>query len=207
MKTICVFGDSITWGAWDYELGGWVNRLRIFLDIQKNMENKNDDDFVFLYNLGIAGGTTRDLLKRFDVETEAREPNIVIFDVGTNDAIFVKSQNKNLVPAKEFEDILQELIIKPKKFCDKIILIGLKEIDESKTTPIPWEEDYYYTNKSLAEYNMIIKKVANKNKVYYLEPPYLSKISDFEDGLHPNSVGHKKIFEKVKDFLEKEKII
>ena len=30
-KTICVFGDSISWGAWDMEKGGWVNRLWLFL--------------------------------------------------------------------------------------------------------------------------------------------------------------------------------
>jgi len=27
MATICVFGDSTAWGAWDLERGGWVNRL------------------------------------------------------------------------------------------------------------------------------------------------------------------------------------
>ena len=45
--TICVFGDSITWGASDYEKGGWVERLKTYL-----MKNKNDVD---VYNLGVSG--------------------------------------------------------------------------------------------------------------------------------------------------------
>lgn len=28
-KKICVFGASITWGAFDNEKGGWVNRLKL----------------------------------------------------------------------------------------------------------------------------------------------------------------------------------
>lgn len=31
----CIFGASITYGAWDLEYGGWVNRLRNFLDKRK----------------------------------------------------------------------------------------------------------------------------------------------------------------------------
>ena len=30
---------------------------------------------------------------------------------------------------------------------------------------------------------------------------------DLEDGLHPNSAGHEKMFQRVKDFLIKNKII
>lgn len=29
---ILIFGDSITYGAWDSEKGGWVNRLRLTLE-------------------------------------------------------------------------------------------------------------------------------------------------------------------------------
>jgi lysophospholipase L1-like esterase len=56
IETICVFGDSITWGAYDPERGGWVNRLRNDLE-KKEIES---------YNLGISGDTTADLLKRFN---------------------------------------------------------------------------------------------------------------------------------------------
>ena len=37
---ICVFGDSIVWGAWDKEKAGWVNRLAIYC------QNKNNEDII-----------------------------------------------------------------------------------------------------------------------------------------------------------------
>jgi lysophospholipase L1-like esterase len=85
MTQILVFGDSNTWGAWDREKGGWVNRLRLFLD--------REGDDVFLYNLGISDNTTQDVLGRFEFETKQRmkeDPDLVIiFDIGSNDSQFL----------------------------------------------------------------------------------------------------------------------
>ena len=40
---ICVFGDSIVWGAWDKEKAGWVNRLAIYC------QNKNNGFLIKFY--------------------------------------------------------------------------------------------------------------------------------------------------------------
>lgn len=61
-RNICVFGDSIVWGAWDKEKAGQVNRLAIYY------QNSNDENIV--YNLGIPSETTTDLLKRIKNELE-----------------------------------------------------------------------------------------------------------------------------------------
>ena len=97
-QNICVFGDSVTWGAWDNK-GGWVSRLRAFI------ESGNRDYFV--YNLGVSGDTTKELLGRFDIEAKARSPNIIIFQIGDNDSIFVKSGDKNLVELEVLRKILR----------------------------------------------------------------------------------------------------
>ena len=31
-KSVCVFGDSIVWGGGDSENGGWVSRLKKYLE-------------------------------------------------------------------------------------------------------------------------------------------------------------------------------
>lgn len=61
MKTnlIFAFGDSSTWGAFDLEKGGWAERLKNYFF------QKREDTFV--YNLGIESNTTKDLLKRFEM--------------------------------------------------------------------------------------------------------------------------------------------
>ena len=68
MPQILIFGDSIIYGAWDRE-GGWAARLRKFLDEKTLTE---EDFYCLVYNLGISGDTTEDLLERFEFETEQR---------------------------------------------------------------------------------------------------------------------------------------
>ena len=44
--TICIFGDSIAWGASDEEKSGWADRLKAFFF-------NEDSLFAKVYNLGI----------------------------------------------------------------------------------------------------------------------------------------------------------
>lgn len=208
---ILVFGTSITFGAWDRK-GGWVERLKNFF-IKKFLSDKN---FRYLvYNLGISGDTTEDLLERFEFEAKQRlkegEETIVIFEIGGNDSQFIHSQNSLRILPEKFRQNIQNLINLAKKFSSKIIFIGHSPVDETKTTPIPWNRDKSYKNENVSKYNEIIKSVCQENNVYFIEIfEKLSKLGYqnlLEDGLHSNSKGHQKIFETIKDFLIKNKII
>ena len=89
MVQVLVFGDSIAYGARDGE-GGWVQRLRKFLD-ERNLMG------CLIYNLGVSGDTVQGLLERFEFETEQRmrkgEEAVFIFEVGINDSQFINSKN------------------------------------------------------------------------------------------------------------------
>ncbi len=199
-KTINIFGSSITWGAYD-EKGGWVSRLRSYL------EQKPDNYFV-VYNLGISGDTSEGLLKRFAIENEARKPDTIIIDIGTNDSLYVNSKDKPYVPLEKFESNLSEIIKQAKKFTQEIIFIGLTKVDETKTMPVPWcGAMMYYTNESGAIYNAKIKEICEKNSLSFIEMMDLLEDADLEDGLHPNSQGHEKMFLRIKDFLVVNKIV
>ncbi len=207
MSTICVFGDSITWGAVDIEEGGWVERLKIY------MWGKRDD--IDVYNLGISGEKTPDLLERFESEVKARikeaEEKIIIFAIGINDSYFVHSKNDNITKFDDFKKNIEKLIILAKKFSSKIIFIGLTSVDETKTTPIPWDTDKSYKNEYVQKYNDIISSICGDKNILFVEILDDWLKTDYQtlldDGLHPNSAGHKKIFEVVKDFLVQNKII
>jgi lysophospholipase L1-like esterase len=198
-KRICIFGDSIVRGGIDKEKGGWANRLRLFL------ESKDDD--VRTYNLGVSGNNSNDLIKRFNIEAEAREPGIIIFAIGTNDAAYAKSKKGNYVPIENFKENLEILKQRAEKLTLKIIFIGLTKADEEKTLPIPWHKDFYHKNKNIREYDRAIKYFCEKNNLPFIEMFDLLDNDDLADGLHPNSAGHEKIFQRVKDFLIKNKII
>jgi len=192
---ICVWGDSIAWGANDPEQGGWVNRLRNYCEAQK--------DDVHVYNLGISGDDTADVLERIEGEAKAREPDLAIFAIGTNDAQFVHSRDAFRVSETEYKQNLGKLCELARKFTDRLVFIGLTSVDESKTTPIPWNPDKSYTNARLETLNGIIKELCNEKGLAYIPVEKVLRSGDFADGLHPNSQGHQKLFEVIKDTLER----
>lgn len=193
--TICVFGDSTAWGAWDLEKGGWVNRLWLYL--------ANKDSETDVYNLSISGGTSQTILDRFESEAKIRKANMLIFQTGGNDAAYEHTEDNHQVSPDKFRANLEEIIKRAKGITQNIIFIGFKNCDESKTMPVSWH-DIYYTNKDIETYNQIMKEVCEKNNVLFLDVFGILDNNDFEDGLHPNASGHHKLFEKVKNFLEEE---
>ena len=201
---ICVFGDSLAYGAWDKE-GGWVQRLRKFLD-EKNMSD--DDNFYIVYNLGISGINSDHLIQFFESEIKTRvnvyeKDMLILVEIGTNDA---QSNADGIfrVPVEKYEKNVKKMIEISKKYGSKIAFLGNTSVDESKTNPIPWNTKEFYKNKDIEKIFSVLKKVCKKEKIDYIE---LGKISLHKDGIHPNSEGHKIIFEAVKDFLIKNKII
>ncbi len=206
MTQILVFGDSITWGACDSDKGGWVERLKVY--VGEHYEGS-------VYNLGVSGDTTEDLLERFEFETTHRleedEETIIIFDIGINDSQFIHSQNSNKVPPQEFQGNLQKLINLAQKFSSKIVFVGLFPVDETKTIPIPWDKDKSYKNEYIKKYNNTIRSMTEENKLYFID--VFNKLLSLnyqillEDGLHPNAEGHQKIFETVRGYLIENKIL
>lgn len=198
MARICVFGDSIAWGAGDSEQGGWVNRLKNYYLSQGLRVDKDID----VYNLSVSGDNTEDLLKRFDTELMVRldeKINLVVFAIGINDSHFVISENKNRIPVEIFRLNLQTLIKKAKKHTDRIAFIGLTQVDEAETVPIPWNKDKKYTNDDVEKYDEIIRMVVDEEEITYIDVKGVVDLEDLTDGLHPNSEGHRKMFEKIKE--------
>ena len=191
---ILIFGDSITWGAYDPEQGGWATRLRNYFE-----EKDNDTD---VYNLDISGNTTADLLNRIEVEAKSREPNLIIFAIGINDTQFIHSTNSLRVSLNEFQQNLAKLLSIAKKFTDKVVFVGLTKVDESKTTPIPWNTDKSYTNENIERLDNAIKKFCEENKLKFIPMDSVVGNDDLIDGLHPNTKGHIKIFNRMKSEVE-----
>lgn len=202
---ILVFGDSIAWGAYDKEYGGWVERLKLYFW----------DRGVFVYNLGIESQTSKDLLGRFENELKERiygqSPSefgydlTIIFEIGKNDSIFNKTKNNCWVNVDDFRSNIKKLINLSMKYSSKIFFIGLAKVDETKT--IPWEENGdSYCNENLEAYSDVIEKVCKENKVNFIAIKNNLNKEDLSDGLHPNAKGHEKIFKKVHDELNKLKI-
>ena len=200
MKRICIFGASITWGAFDKKGGGWVHRLKNYFD--------NESLDIQIYNLGVSGDNTSSLLKRFSIECSARKPDLIVFGLGGNDASYINSKDNMVVDKKDFQNNIFELIKQGKKFTDKILFLGLTMVDESKTMPSSRNKHKFLSNNNIIEYDLIINLTCDKSGALFLPMISLLEIDDLSyDGRHPNDEGHQKIFLSVRDYLDKNKFI
>lgn len=198
MVRIVVFGDSIAWGANDGEELGWVNRLAKFY---------KDEDNISMYNCAISGDSSEDVLFRFDIESEARyrekeDYNIVIFAIGINDTQNIRKKGEYNVSIEKFRDNLNTLILLSRKYYDKIVFIGLTNVDEKKTLPIPWSPEKSYYSVDAMMYDRVVKEVARRSHAEYI-PMFDIPTELMDDGLHPNAKGHERIFQRVKEVTDK----
>jgi len=193
MTDYAVFGDSIARGAYDPKNGGWVRLL------EASIETKTYGDKV--YNLGVSGDTSTSLLKRFNPELSAREPDIVLIAIGINDGRLDRFTGKPQVDISTFKSNLEKIysICKSSAFVKKIIFIGISRVDEKKVNP--WKDKVFYYNKTIKEYDSAIQKIAQSHKLLFIPMNDILEDSDICDGLHPNEKGHKKMFKRVTDYL------
>lgn len=205
MAHIIAFGASITYGAWDTE-GGWVARLRKYLDTKSLAPGQAE--YFLTYNLGISGDNSLGLLERFEAELKPRlddeEENILIFSIGINDSQFVSKDSKNRISPKDYQLNLTKTLNLAKKYSAKIVFVGITPCDETKTNPLSWDKSKCYKNEYIKKYNGLAKDVCRKNKIGFIDifPLMLGKNNLLEDGLHPNTEGHKLIYKEVKKWLD-----
>lgn len=202
MERVLIFGDSITWGAVDKESSGWVNLIR--KDFYQDPDTNPS-----VYNLGVSGDTTNGLLKRFRIECEARLVDGklgIVFAIGINDSRYTNTKDNPEVSLEKFSTNLEQLVKMAQEFTDKIAFVGLIDVDESKTTPIPWRTTKYYTSENAHKYDSAIKSICERHKLPFVNMLGIIPKERMPDGLHPDAEGHKvaaeKIKEELKDFFE-----
>lgn len=207
MTKIFIFGDSLPYGKWDVEKGGWANCLRVRLD-EKVLSGKG---YYETFNFGVPGDNSGGLLARFESDLLPRwkegEDTIIIFQIGVNDTQFISEKGLVRTDKADFEENISRLLGLAQKYTQKVFVLGLTPVDEKKAKTILWYRDDYYKNETIAEYNEILKAVSEKKGAKFVdlfekfkdEPRYFENL---EDGLHPNAKGHAWIFRIVRESLE-----
>lgn len=206
MAQIIVFGDSISFGMWD-QMGGWP--VRLMQHFNKRVIDSNLDEFIATYAIGIPGNTSDDLILRFEGEMNPRinteQETSIIFAIGTNDSHLINPGRKNAVALENFEHNLTRLYEMARHYAKNVCFVGLPMVDEERTDPLFWIHERSYINDEVKKYDAIVRKVSQE-----VGASFIDIYSEFEkqghakllsDGLHPNSHGHKIIFEKVLEGL------
>lgn len=208
-KNIIVFGSSISWGAWDVE-GGWVTRLKKL--ISEKVIKTNQKYWAIIYNQSVSGGVSTDILKKFEKETLERikkdQEVIIIFEVGINDSVYINTEKKFKVSKKIFSKNIEKLIKKASKITNHIFFIGAPPVIDEILDPNPRHFNESLFTKHIKDFNQIISDQCSKQNIKYIDifsEFQKRNLQDFmfSDGYHPNTKGHKLIYELVKKSLNK----
>jgi lysophospholipase L1-like esterase len=195
---VLVFGDSITQGFWDID-GGWVSRIRKHYDQQ--MIDGTDNDPPTIFNLGVSGNSSDDVLARFDNETKARATEELAFVVaiGVNDARTKASVNYS--DPTRYRQNLSEILKLAKQYSSKILFVVLTPCVEERSNPVSWG-DTGYTNERIKEFDDTLREFCQESQVPFVEvyEPFAKAEAESEllpDSLHPNDKGHQLIADLV----------
>ncbi|OCN05055.1 hypothetical protein A4S06_01325 [Erysipelotrichaceae bacterium MTC7] len=194
-RQILGFGDSIITGMNDEVHGGWFNRLK--QGLYSSGENTS------FMNFGVPGQITAELLQNFEtlIQTHKVEDAklTIILATGVNDSqIF---GGKYRVTVEAFEEQFIELVRKALNYTNDVYVIGLTHVDEAKTNPIIFHSQMCFRNDRIQAFDTIIKEVCLSKKVCYIPLSGLLAKIELTDGLHPNSKGHEKIYQRIRQYM------
>ena len=123
--TIYLFGDSITRGSFDTESSGWADRIKAEANIKT--VNNELEPLITVYNMGIGGNNTNDLLKRFKFETEqrlVRDSEIYfLFSFGTNDSAIYANTGEHAINIDQYAKNIRQVIAEAKEYSKNILFL------------------------------------------------------------------------------------
>ncbi|MBT4870928.1 MAG: SGNH/GDSL hydrolase family protein [Candidatus Diapherotrites archaeon] len=199
MKNILIFGDSITQGY--FAVDNFVVRL-----IVKYLKfTFKHHELVFVQNLGKIGDTSYDLAKRMEENIKLRNhfgKITIIISIGLNDSRVNNKKKSVQVSEKDYLKNLKKIYEIASKYSNKIIFVGLSNVDETKTAPCFWDKQFSYKNKLIIKYDNALKKFAKNNGVPYVETFNKLDTDFLIDGIHPTHKGHKILFDLINKELE-----
>lgn len=185
---IGVWGDSIVYGSGDEAGLGWVGHLA----------NHMHDKGIEVYNHGVGGDTTEDVLRRFETELEAIKPDVVILAVGINDSELL-STGATVIPLPIFTKNIQTLLSIAKQKTNKVIVVGITDLHFEIL-----EITQFFSCEVIETFNTCLEGVAKEmNATYVNMHDVLDIQTDLSsDGIHPNSRGYKKMFNTILPIVE-----
>ncbi|NMM64191.1 hydrolase [Clostridium sp. P21] len=195
MRLVCI-GDSITFGYGVLKNESWVSLL--------NNELKSD-----VINKGVNGDTTAGMLSRSYTDVVTLKPTHVIIMGGYND--FMGNRSLTMV-----ENNLAELLKEALSY-NIIPIVGIEPPIGHALAEEKWSKDvdYILVNNTQESYRDWIINFCNKCKINYIDfHKYFKKVLEninprelYVDGLHPNSLGHKLMYQCVIDAFQAMKLL
>ena len=179
VRTILVFGDSISAGYGIRVDQGWVSLLRRRLESQGYGYR--------VVNASVSGETTAGGLARLPRALAVQKPAIVILELGGNDGL-------RALPVLQMRSNLMRMVTLSREAGAKILLVGMR---------IPPNYGPVYTQQFHAVYDDIGRYFKIPVLPFLLEEVALNANLMQADGIHPNVDGQPKLLENIWPSLSK----
>lgn len=205
MAQILFFGGSSVEGVGDPE-GGWVERFK--REIHQKMYGPEKRGSHSVYNLGILGNASSQVLERIPYELPGRQWDgrqfVVVLSIGTNDSKAEDSPANYVSNVQEFMVNMQSIVDFVRSYTSHIAVVGLTPIDDTRTRPST--DNNYFTQGRVQEFNSALMDVAQSNHLQAIELYDSMLALDwramlYDDGLHLNEVGHEWLYQRVRQPL------
>jgi lysophospholipase L1-like esterase len=204
MARILAFGSSTSYGLYDHEHGGWVNRLKTTY-IERN--ELHSQEFVPVYNFSAAGDLINKTIRRMETEvgtfiSSRPTTNIAIFALGSLDSAISRATGETKTPIEEFSRLLPYIgelcISKPAEYFKepfKPVFVGMAPVSEEYQDQTVNEQ---YANDSRSLFDSEVQAYALREGHMYIDimnhfrlAHHISENGAFaRDGFHPNAFGH-----------------
>jgi lysophospholipase L1-like esterase len=209
MTRILAFGASVVAGFWDSK-GGWVQRLKT--DLHEISKSSGDKHYQ-VYNLGVSGHTSEMLLSRIKNEIKARKDDenhdlVILISIGGNDCLYDSRKGDYRVPKDEFIANFRELMDIAKGHATEVYYIGGQPVNPDQVNQDTMLDRHHLDTEARKEYFRTARKICKEKEVNTIDISEKVKERKFRsklfDGLHPNTEGHQKIYEVVREHLKEE---
>lgn len=173
-----VFGDSLSAAYMLPAEDGWVALLRERL-------NARAPGRFDITNASVSGETTSGGLTRLPELLETGDYDWVLLELGANDGL-------RGLPLSTIETNLQTLIDRAEAHGAQVVLLGIM---------LPTNYGPAYADPFAAMYERLAEENHLPGLPFLLEDVATHRDLMFDDGLHPNAVGQKRVLENVWDVV------
>ncbi|MEL7068404.1 MAG: GDSL-type esterase/lipase family protein [Cyanobacteria bacterium J06581_3] len=200
-KKVIAIGDSLVYGYGDSEAGGWVERLRLGW-----MDPANPGPI--LYNLGVRGDGVTQIARRFEREfcdrgeLRHRKPDVLVFSFGVNDSARAgRANGRPVTDLSTFGQSVRQLLQRASDLCP-VYFVGMVPVNEAA---MPFANILHFSQAEQKHYRDVTRQMCESANV-----PYLDLFEQWTqhgdewvcdrlcpDGIHPNILGYRTIFEAV----------
>jgi lysophospholipase L1-like esterase len=193
-KNYIIVGDSLTYGIGDYDNGGWASLFK------KDIVSKDDSKVCsnYVHVAAFPGATSTIILNKIDSIYQAFKndefDNVVILSIGVNDTQEFNGSNKTSL--EDYRKNIESIIKYVTKEAE-LIIVGLARIQSDDK--FYWKPGKFYSNEILNRYDSELEKICQENNIKYIKTRDVLDKSDYIDGLHPNQIGHRKTYERIKE--------